>query len=166
MSEDVGDARRLGGRCFAGRRRLRHKALGKLRVEQAVSVVESGAEDLAAGNVLEGRGDAAADLHVAGIDRLGGAEARQRGAEGANQEDRLDQVAARLLDRERGELAIIERAFRHHAIDTERKLFGDLRQRKLRHLPVAAPFMREQAMGVLDGAFAALDRNVHRQSFP
>ena len=38
------------------------------------------------------------------------AEARQGGAVGAHEEDRLDQVAARLLDGERGELAVVERA--------------------------------------------------------
>jgi hypothetical protein len=37
----------------------------------------------------------------AGVDRNAGAEAGQRGAIGAQQEDRLDQVAARLLDRQR-----------------------------------------------------------------
>ena len=57
---------------------------------------------------------------VAGIDRLGRAEARQGGAEGAHQEDRLDHVAARLLDGERRKFAVIQRAFGHHAIDAER----------------------------------------------
>ena len=102
-----------------------------------------------------------AHLHRAGIDRLGRAEARQRGAEGAHQEDRLDHVAARLLDRERRQLAIVERAFAHHAVDGERELLGDLGERQFRNVAVAAPLMRQQAMGVLDGAFAALDGDIH-----
>ena len=97
-----------------------------------MGVIEGRAENLPARNILEGRGNPPAHLHRAGIDRLGRAEARQRGAEGAHQEDRLDQVAARLLDRERGEFAVVQRAFGHHAVDAERELLGDLGQRQLR----------------------------------
>ena len=86
-----------------------------------MGVVEGRPEDLAAGNVLEGRGHPPLHPHRAGLDRLAGAEARQRGAEGADQEDRLDQIAARLLDGERRELAVIERAFAHDAVDGERQ---------------------------------------------
>ena len=53
-------------------------------------------------------------------------EARQGGAVGAQQEGRLDQVALRLLDRQRGKLAVIERALRHHPVDRPAKLAGDL----------------------------------------
>ena len=81
-----------------------------------------------------------------------GAEARQRRAEGAHQEDRLDQVAARLLDRERRELAVVERAFGHDPVDRKRELLGDLLERELRHRRIAAPLMREQPMGILDRA--------------
>ncbi len=131
-----------------------------------MGVVEGRPEHLAARHVLEGRGDAAAHLHRAGVDRLGRAEARQRGAEGAHQEDRLDHVAARLLDGERRQLAVVERAFGHHAVDAERKLLGDLGERQFRHVAVAAPLMRQQAMGILDGAFAALDGDIHGSASP
>ena len=126
-----------------------------------MGVVEGGPENLAARNVLEGRGDPPPHLHLAGIDRLGGAETRQGGAEGADQEDRLDHVAPRLLDRQRSKLAVVERAFGHDAVDGERQLFRNLGQRNLGNLAIAAALMREQPMGVLDGALASLDRNVH-----
>ena len=128
-----------------------------------MGVVEGGPENLPARNILEGRGNPAAHLHRAGIDRLGRAEARQRGAERAHQEDRLDHVAARLLDGERRQFAVVQRALGHDAVDAERKLLGDLGQRHLGNVTVAAPLMRQQAMGVLDGAFASLDGNVHAQ---
>src|SRR5258708_14181739 len=128
-----------------------------------MGVIEGGAEDLAAGNILEGRGNPAPNLHLAGIGRLRGAEARQRGAEGADQEDRLDHVAARLFHGERREFAIIQRALGHDPIDTERELFGYLGEREFRNVTIAAALMRQQAMGVLDGASASLDRNIHAQ---
>jgi hypothetical protein len=82
-----------------------------------MGVVESGTENLAARNILERRGNPATHLHPGGIDGFGGAEARQGGAKRADQKDRLDHVAARLLDGERREFAIVQRAFGHHAID-------------------------------------------------
>ena len=72
------------------------------------------------------------------------AEARQGRAIGAQQEDRLDQIAARLLDRQRRELAVVERAFGHHAVDRQAELLVDLLERELRHGAVAAPFLGEQ----------------------
>src|SRR6266404_1448225 len=73
-----------------------------------MGVVESGSENLAARNILERRGNPATHLHPGGIDRFGRAEARQGGTEGADQKDRLDHVAARLLDGKRREFAIIQ----------------------------------------------------------
>src|SRR5882724_11556957 len=116
-----------------------------------MGVVERRPEDLPAGNILEGRGNPPPHLHRAGIDRLGGAETRQRGAESPYQKNRLDHVAARLLDRKWGQLAIVQRAFGHDAVDAERELFGYLVKRHLGNLTVAAPLMRQQTMGVLDG---------------
>ena len=87
-----------------------------------MGIVEGGAENLAARKVLEGRRNSPANVHGRGVDWLAGAEARQRRAERAQQEDRLDQVAARLLDRERGQLAIVERTLGHHPVDCEREL--------------------------------------------
>ena len=126
-----------------------------------MGIVEGRAENLAAGNVLEGRGHPPLHPHRAGLDRLAGAEARQRGAEGADQEDRLDQIAARLLDRERRELAVIERALAHDAVHGEAELLRDLVERDFGNILIAAPRICEQAMGVLDGAFAAFDCDIH-----
>ncbi|MCY1536499.1 hypothetical protein D9M68_719590 [compost metagenome] len=90
-------------------------ALGQQgEVEQAVAVVEGRAKQLAAGQVLEGRRDTPAQLHPRGLQRQRGAEARQRGAVGAQQEDRLHQVAGRLLDRQGSQLLVVQRAFAHH----------------------------------------------------
>ena len=87
--------------AVAGRRGFARRF--EIEVDQAMGVVEGRAQHLAAGQILEGRRDAAAQRHRGGVERLGEAEARQRGAIGADQEDRLDQIAARLFDRERGD---------------------------------------------------------------
>src|SRR5229473_2637765 len=115
-----------------------------------MGVIESGTENLAARNILERRGNPATHLHPGGIDRFGRAEAWQGGAERTDQKDRLDHVAARLLDGERREFAIIERAFSHDAIDGETKLPGDLRERNFGNSVVTAPLMRQQPVGVLN----------------
>ncbi len=160
-SENLGDplARRIRRR---GRERGKIGGLGERVVEQPVGVVEGRAEHLAARQVLEGRGDAALDVHRSGIDRLRGAEAGERGAVGADQEDRLDHVAARLLDGERRELAVVERALAHHPIDRERELLGNLLEAELRHGGIAAARRGEQRVRVLDGAFSAFDCDVHQ----
>src|SRR6185437_2860268 len=118
-------------------------------------------EDLAARDVLEGRGNPPPDLHLAGIDRLGGAEPRQRGSEGTDQKDRLDQIAARLFYGKRRQFSVMERALGHDAIDAEAELLGDLRQRQFGYLAIAAALMRQQPVRVLDGAFASLDGDIH-----
>src|ERR1700722_8392966 len=128
-----------------------------------MGVVEGGPEHLAAWNILECRGNPAVHLHRAGIDRFGRAETRQGGAERPDQKDRLDHVAARLLDGECREFAIVQRAFRHYAVDREAELPGYLIERHFRNAAIAAALMREQTMGVLDGAFASLDGDIHVQ---
>ena len=94
-AEHVGDAGRLFHVGLAGDRRG-HVAAHDRGIEQAVGVVKGWAQHLPAGQVLEGRRDAPFDQHGASVDRLGIAEARQRGAIGADQEYGLDQVAAGL----------------------------------------------------------------------
>jgi hypothetical protein len=56
-------------------------------------------------------------------------EPRQRRPVGAEQEHRLDQIAARLLDRQRRQFRIIKRALAHHPVDGKRQLPGDLLER-------------------------------------
>ena len=121
--EQLGDARhgvRWRGRRLFGRRRRRF--LDQREIEQSVGVVEGRAQHLAARQVLIGRRDAPSDRHLSGVDRLARAEARQRRAVGPQQEDRFDQVAARLLDRQRRECAVVERSLGHHPVDRERQL--------------------------------------------
>src|SRR5258708_11912491 len=129
-----------------------------------MGIVERGPENLPARNVLEGRGNPATHLHLPGIDRLGRAEPRQGGAEGPDQEDRLDHVAARLFDRQRREFAVVERTFGHDTVDAERQLFGNLVKRNFGNVPIAAALVCQQAMGVLNGAFASLAGNIHGQA--
>jgi hypothetical protein len=79
-------------------------------IEQPVGIVEGRPQHLSARRILEGGGDAPVDAHGRRVDRLRCAKTRGGGAKGAYQKDRLDQVAARLLDGERRKLAVIERA--------------------------------------------------------
>ena len=96
-------------------------------IEQPVGVVVGRAQHLAARQVLVGRRDAAADRHAGGVDRLRRAEAGQGGAIGAHQEGGLDDVALRLLQRQRREIGIVERALVHDAGAGQRLLLADLR---------------------------------------
>ncbi len=100
-------------------------------------------------------------MHGAGIDRLGGAEARQGGAEGADEEGRLHEIAARLLDGQRREVAVIERALGHDAVDGEGQLLADLGGCDFRHRRIAAAVVGEEPVGIVDGAFATLDGHIH-----
>src|SRR5262245_61380802 len=161
--EEVGD--RPHRRSVMGRhRRLGDVGFtGKTLIEQPVGIVERRPEYLSAGQILENGGDAPSHVHARGIERRGRAQARARGAKRAQEKDRFDQVSARLLDGERRELPVVKRALGHHAVDRERELLRYLLERNLRNRTVAAPYVREQRMGVLDRARAALDRHIHRQ---
>src|SRR3546814_3903515 len=64
------------------------------------------------------------DLHRRAVDRQRLTETRQRGAVGAQQEDRFHEIALGLLDGERGEVTVVERALGHHPVD------GELQDRK------------------------------------
>src|SRR6202043_56830 len=46
-------------------------------------------------------------------------------------------------------------------IDGKTELSGNLIERDFRNLAITAALMRQQAMGVLDGAFASLDGDIH-----
>jgi hypothetical protein len=108
VTENVGDPRHGSRRRFGGGRRFRiQPPFSQLRIQQAMGVVEGRAEHLTAGNILESRRNPPPHLHRAGVHRLGGTEARQGGAKRAQQEDRLDHVAARLLDGQCGEFTVV-----------------------------------------------------------
>ena len=103
--QNIRDARHGFGRLVAQLRLGNLRAGGDFGVEQAVRVVEGRPEHLAAGKVLVGRRHAPFGMHGGGVDGARVAETRQGGAVGAHQEDRLDEIAARLHDGERCELA-------------------------------------------------------------
>ena len=159
--EYVRHARHRLWRCVAQLRLRDLRARGDFRIEQAVRVVEGRAEHLAARQVLVSRRDAPLGVHDRRIDWTRIAEARQCGAVGAHQEDRLDQIAARLHDGERRELPVVERALAHHPVDAEAELLDDLVEPERRHVAVAAPAVGEQPVGVADGGLTALDGNIH-----
>ncbi len=102
-------------------------------------------------------------VHGAGVGGLAVAEARQGRAVGADEKHRLDEVAAGLLQGERRQIAIVERAFRHDTVDRERQLLGDLRDRDFRDGGVAAPRLGKQPVRIGDGGLAALDRDIHQR---
>ena len=65
------------------------------------------------------------------------------------------------FERQRRQLAVVKRTFRHDPVDAEAELFGYLRERKFGNVAIAAALMRQQTVGVLDGALASLDGHIH-----
>ncbi len=118
-------------------------------------------EDLAARDVLEGRGDAPFGDHPGRVERLGVAEAGQGRAIGAQQEDRLDQVAARLLDRQCRKRAVVAGAFGHHAVDREAQLLVDLVEREFGQVTRPAALVGQQVERVGDRRLSTFYRDVH-----
>lgn len=118
------------------RRRLR-VALGLLhrrrfavcqqgKIEQAVGVVVSGAQQLAAGDIFVHCRDAAFETHFGGVDRFANRQPRQGGAVGAQQEDRFDVIAAGLFERQRRQFAVGDAALGHHPVHRQIELFAYL----------------------------------------
>ncbi|MNI47326.1 hypothetical protein D3C73_1018380 [compost metagenome] len=153
-------------RIAAGGQRIGLALRLQREVQQALGVVVGGAQDLPARHVLEGGRDTALQAHGARVDRLRVAIARQGRAIGAQQEHGFDHVARRLLERQRGQLRIVERALGHHARYRQRHLFANLVQAQLGHRAVAAPVGVQHAVGIQDGAFAPFDGYVHVSSPP
>ena len=129
-----------------------------------MGVIERLAKHLTAGQILKRRGNAAAHVHRAGVDGFRCREPRQRGAESTQQKKRFDQIAPRLLDGQCRQVAIVERAFGHHAINRQGHLRFDLGDGEFRHTRVAATFFGEQRVGILDGFFAPFNGYVHRSA--
>ena len=101
---------------------LQPTADDRAKVEQAMRIVEGGAKNLSPRNVLEGSGDAAFHPHAARVDGVRVAKAGQRRPRRPDKEDRLDQVAARLLDGEGRKFAIMERTLVHHPVHRQTTL--------------------------------------------
>ena len=130
-----------------------------------MGVVIGRAQHLAAGQILENRGHPALDPHRRGFHRLGVGEAGQGGAIGAQQERGLDQVALRLLDRQRGEFTVVQRPLGHHPVDRATELLLDLGDGERRHGGIAPAFLGEPGMGVVDRPLAAFDCDIgHAQA--
>lgn len=131
-----------------------------------MGIVEGRPKKLAARQILVGRRDAAFDRHISRVERLRIAETRQRRSVGAQQEDRLDHVTARLADGKGCERAIEKRGLGHDTVDGERQLRHDLFDADRRQRTVAAAAVGEQAVGIGDGGLATLDGNIHELRSP
>ena len=125
-----------------------------------MGVVVGGAEDLAAGHVLEDGGDAALDLHGAGVDGAALGEAGEGGAIGAEEEGGLDEVALGLEDGAGGEFGVVAGAFAHDAVDGAAELGLDLAGVEEGEGGVAAALGGEPGVGGVDGALAAFHCDV------
>ena len=125
-------------------------------------VVKCWPQHLPARRILERRRNTPVAAHLARIDRKGGPKTRQRGAIGADEKHRLNQIAARLLDRKRRQIGIVKRTFCHHPVYSQCHLLTDLRDTQFRHRHITAPFLGQPAMSVLDRAFAAFDSHIHQ----
>jgi len=126
-SQQVEHARAGSQRRFRVALRAGMFAFGEqAEVQQAMAVVEGRAEQLAARQVLEGRRDPPGRAHLGGFQRHAVAEAGQGGAVGPQQEDGFEQVASRLLDRQRSQLFVEQRAFGHDPRHRKRQLLADL----------------------------------------
>ena len=148
------------------RRRLRNILLHKIEIQQPVGVVEGGAEDLPPGNILESCRDAAGAQHRAGINRPRAAEAGQGRPEGADQESRLDHVAAGLFNRQRCKFRVEERSFRHDPGGGQLQLLRNLVQCQIGDRLIAAPDLGKPPVGIVDGFLSAFDSHIHGFSPP
>lgn len=71
---------------------------GQTAIQQAVRIVKGGSQDLSAGQILPGGGDAPLHPHAGSIHGLGNTETGQGRAIGAQQEDGFHGVALGLLE--------------------------------------------------------------------
>ena len=138
---------------------------GQFEVQQTVRVVKGRAQNLSAGQVLEGGRDTSVAGHTGSIDRLGRPKARQRGSIGADEEDRFDQIAPRLLDRKSRKVGIVKRAFGHDTVDSKAELLANLRDAELGDSRVTPAFFGKPGMGVLNCPLAPFDGYIHVRIF-
>ena len=135
---------------------------GEFEIKQAVGVIEGWPKYLTPGQVFERGRDAARDRHLRGLQGGRGPKARQGRAVGADQKDRLDQIAARLFDRQGGQIGVIQRPLGHHAVHSQSQLLADLRHRQFGHRCIATPLFGQPRMGGINRFFAPFDGNIHQ----
>ncbi len=144
---------------FLHRRRFAVGQQGK--IEQAVGIVVSGAQQLAAGDIFVDRGDAALEAHPGGINRFADRQPRQGGAVGAQQENGFDVIAAGLLQRQRRQFAVGDAAFGHHPVHRQAELFAYLLDAQFGKPSIAPSFLLLQSVSGANRLLAAFDGNIH-----
>ena len=82
-----------------------------------MGIIQRRAQYLTAGNVLESGGDAADGEKIRLVDRLRDGNAGLGGAVGAQQKDRLVEIAAGLGERQSGEIGFVKRCLAHQPVD-------------------------------------------------
>ena len=136
-------------------------ALQHADLQQAVRVIQRRPQNLAARNVLEGRRDAADGEEIRLGDRLGDRQARLRRAVGAQQQNRLVEIAARLGQRQRCQIGLIERGFAHDAVDQ----IGEAVAHRVDTLAGdRAEIVAKEPFCLFDGAFATTGCHIGHQS--
>src|SRR5690606_23705081 len=162
-AENIGYTRRFFGFCGA-QFRFRHSHIAsQIGIKQPMGIIEGRPQKLATRQILIGRRNAALNQHLCRFHRTGIAEARQGGAIGAHQKDCFDQIATRLTHGKGCQFTVIERTFRHDAINRQRQLFGNLVEAKRWNRTVTATTIIEKTVGIADGRFATLYGNIHFQ---
>ena len=77
-------------------------------IQQAVGIVKGWPQDLPARQILKGGRDTPITAHRACINRCADPKTGQGGAIGADQKNRLNHIAARLLDRQSRQIRIVK----------------------------------------------------------
>ncbi|MND68203.1 hypothetical protein D3C80_596470 [compost metagenome] len=108
-------------------------------IQQPVGVIVGWPQHLSAGQVLVNCRDAALQSHIFCRQRFADRQARQSGTIGAQQENGLDQIAARLLDGQRRQLRIVDAALGHDPVHGQPQLLLNLQCAQFRHAVIAAP---------------------------
>ena len=149
------------GLCPACSGRVRFRAGDQGAVQQAVGIVEGGPQDLAAGQILPGGGNAAADAHAVRVHGQARYKARQGGAVGTQQKDRFLQIACGLLDGQGRKPRIVEACLGHDTIHGKLELMTYLIEGQVGDVPGAPALLMQKGMGSSNGLFSAFDSDIH-----
>jgi hypothetical protein len=175
-AHQFGDARRRGDSTGGGNWRGGYRSdwpmdgLARIRggflikerkIQQALAIVGRGPQDLTARYLFEGGRDSALDPHPAGIDWQTIGQPGQGGSVGTQQKRGFHQIACGLLDRERSELGVIERALGHYTGYRSMQLLLNLRDRQFGKCPITAPARADPLISGIDCALSTLDGDIH-----